>query len=822
VILAHDVGGGIHRSVNAGTNWLAVTNLSPQSDSPGTIALNSSGVALAINYTRPIDINFRARYTTSLFRSINFGSTWTRVLNLSNFVFTGVSLDGNVAYAVGRVFAGPGIAVKGVVYRSGDSGANWLEEDVEVPPLYAVSARLGETFVVGDEGDIHRRPLSPPTRGVLHFDPGAVNFGFVPFGDSAPRAITFNNVGISNITITNVTLQGAAASQFAIGGTFPKIIPPGASDSINVFFNPTNVAAATASLRINANDPEGIFSAPLSGRSSVSGWVLKAPLTTNTALPALDVQMVSSTVGYALTSTDLFKTTDGGATWRTNNSPPGALRTMHWVDANEGFIGGGTFAVPPVIPGDSFIYRTANGGTNWVIEYSSTDQPVGEIHVRSTGFGYATTLENFRLFADTGAILRTANGGLSWIAVNAPETTISPSSLVVVGDNELFVGEGARLYRSADGGTSWTSVVTNGTSVFRGSDFVSVLGWAVGDNGTIWRATSGGDDPSEWSQLASFTTNHLNDVHFISLTTGWAVPSSTAPAAQIFRSDNSGSNWRDELAESPYAGPTNLLSTVVAGINPRYAVALGTAGSVRRLERFTNELEGIAVSQPELNFGQSVQGFARFTNFVLRNLGDRVLNVSNLLVDGLPGFQEGFRPTNTVPFSLAVGASRAIGVIASNLVVGTNEARLSIVSDGALQSLNVSLRSVVTPTPVVVSFATDPPGLGLRIDNTNVAAPANFTVRQGPDDAGSWDIGSFHAIEAPELQIINGVTYAFSGSINARWASARAASTYWGSFQSSNAWSGVLVLSRRVMHDSRDGPSKVLICGGGAVRLMNV
>jgi len=84
-------------------------------------------------------------------------------------------------------------------------------------------------------------------------------------------------------------------------------------------------------------------------------------------------------------------------------------------------------------------------------------------------------------------------------------------------------------------------------------------------------------------------------------------------------------------------------------------------------------------------------------------------------------------------------------------------------SDGALQSLNVALRSVVTPKPTVVSFATDPLGLTLRIDGTNVTSPANYTVRPTTNDVGDWDIGSFHSIQALETQLVNGVTFTFAG-----------------------------------------------------------
>ena len=59
-------------------------------------------------------------------------------------------------------------------------------------------------------------------------------------------------------------------------------------------------------------------------------------------------------------------------------------------------------------------------------------------------------------------------------------------------------------------------------------------------------------------------------------------------------------------------------------------------------------------------------------------------------------------------------------------------------------------------------------------------------------------------------------------SMMARSARARAASTYVGSFINTSAWSGVFVGSRRAVHFSRSGASKVASDGGGTVRLAKV
>ncbi|MBK8001977.1 MAG: choice-of-anchor D domain-containing protein [Verrucomicrobia bacterium] len=753
----------IYRSADGGTNWSSVAN--PQGIKSG-IAMNSSGMALAVANTTFVAIDFNPPPPIAyIHRSIDSGATWSQVFVATGFVFNAVSMDGAVAYAVGK---GSGFDGRGVVYRSGDSGATWQLQEVESPGLFAVSAKSSEAFVAGEDGEIWRRPSAPPSRGVLTFEPGLLNFGFIPVNDSAPRALVFGNVGISNIVITNVTISGTGVNQFAIGGTFPKTIPPGGSDSINVFFNPTGVTNVNALLRINANDPEGVFSAQLAGASSQRGWVLKAPLTTNNST-ALGVRVINDTLAFALTSGDLYKSTNNGASWQVMNTLAGSFRTMFWVDANEGYIGGGTFSNPFISDGSSFIHRTTNGGVNWATVHSGTDFPVEKIDVLSSGTGYAVTLANPRIIGigsvGSGSVLKTTNSGLAWFSVARPETHFNGSALATVSTLEVFASDGDKLYRSADGAGTWVSVVTNGGSFIHEVDFFgSSVGWLVGARGSSWRTTIGGDTPSEWLAVPFPTTNDLNSVHFASSSLGWAVPTTIASQAAIFRSDDGGATWRDELAESPYGGPTNLIPTVVFGRpGVTNSLALGTGASVRRIENFTNEFEGVSVSQPSLDFGQAVQGTTTFTNFLLRNIGDRTLTVSNLLVDGFPGFNEGFVATNAVPFSIPISGSRLIGVVSSNLVVGTNEASLSVISDGARQSLDVNLRAVVQPAPVVVSFETVPPGLTLRIDGSNVVGPVSRTIRTGTAMAGDWAMGSAHSVVAVETQLVNGVTYSFAG-----------------------------------------------------------
>jgi len=475
--------------------------------------------------------------------------------------------------------------------------------------------------------------------------------------------------------------------------------------------------------------------------------------------------MPSATTDYAITSESVFKSTNGGVTCRALSiNPNGAIRTVYFLNDTEGYIGGGDFASTiPHVNATSYIMRTTNGGTSWATTFfSSNTTPVMNINMVGSSSGYAVTARKFSFPALNGVVLHTTNS-TTWATVTSPAGSFDGLALDAVGSLEVFAGSGPVLYRTADGGVTWIPVLTNGTSNIRCVQFsISQWGRAVGDDGTVWRTTSGGDGPAEWSQLASFTTNDLNSIHFVSLEgTGWATPNVSAAQAGIYRSDDAGATFRDELPDSPFAGPGNLKSVAIYNRSETNALAVGTDGSVRRFENFTNQPIGIAIAPPVLDLGAALVDSNVFRTFTLQNKGDAPLTVSDFLVDGVSRTNSGYRITNAIPFTLAVNASRPIGIIALNPESGPTNATLSIISDGAAQSVNVQLRSSAALPPQVVTFQTDPPGLTLRVDGVTLTSPVSYTIAEDASGPNEWFPDSTHTIEAFDFQTVNGQTFAF-------------------------------------------------------------
>ena len=81
-----------------------------------------------------------------------------------------------------------------------------------------------------------------------------------------------------------------------------------------------------------------------------------------------DIQFVNNNVGWAVGGATpnpaIIKTTDGGATWlpQTISISSQGIRGVSFVNENIGFV---AFY-------DGYIYKTTNGGVNWLLNYDPT------------------------------------------------------------------------------------------------------------------------------------------------------------------------------------------------------------------------------------------------------------------------------------------------------------------------------------------------------------------------------------------------------------------------------------------------------------------
>ena len=121
--------------------------------------------------------------------------------------------------------------------------------------LVDVGAQVEEpSFEVELQGNV--------TRPEADFDPDAVDFGEVPFGQPAvDRIVTLGNTGDFDLEVDALTLTGVAADDFELvagqDGCSGVAVAPGDACGFTVRFAPTSGGSRQATLRLDSNEPEG-------------------------------------------------------------------------------------------------------------------------------------------------------------------------------------------------------------------------------------------------------------------------------------------------------------------------------------------------------------------------------------------------------------------------------------------------------------------------------------------------------------------------------------------------------------------------------------
>jgi hypothetical protein len=113
-------------------------------------------------------------------------------------------------------------------------------------------------------------PQLIPLKGVgttAKLAPATLNFGSVAVGTtSAAKVITLTNIGTTALTLTGITLTGAAAGDFTQTHTCGASLAAGASCTISVQFKPTVTGNRSAAVRVTDNAAGSPQQVPVSGK----------------------------------------------------------------------------------------------------------------------------------------------------------------------------------------------------------------------------------------------------------------------------------------------------------------------------------------------------------------------------------------------------------------------------------------------------------------------------------------------------------------------------------------------------------------------------
>jgi photosystem II stability/assembly factor-like uncharacterized protein len=168
-----------------------------------------------------------------------------------------------------------------------------------------------------------------------------------------------------------------------------------------------------------------------------------------------------------------------------------------------------------VVGSNGIVIKTTNGGTNWTVINTATNEYFYSVFFRNQELGWATTYFSDKLF-------KTTDGGENWENIyNFTGTSLNLRGIYFVNDSTGFVaGSYTCLFKTTDSGYTWQELPG---SFYNSStlDFVNEnYGWAGGFN-AFKKTTNGG---TSWTSIDLLTYEFtVNEIYLLDQSNGYLV-----------------------------------------------------------------------------------------------------------------------------------------------------------------------------------------------------------------------------------------------------------------------------------------------------------
>jgi photosystem II stability/assembly factor-like uncharacterized protein len=235
-----------------------------------------------------------------------------------------------------------------------------------------------------------------------------------------------------------------------------------------------------------------------------------------------DIFFNSATSGYASSNSNLYRSTDGGTNWVKLS-----LATQNWVNCfvtadNKAFF---------VAYSSNNIFKTLDGGSNFV-NTAITANPV-DVFFTDNNNGFC--ISNNGLF-------NTMDAGLTWQKVTTtglPTSIGNYASLSFVNNTTGWIVSQNGINRSVGSLTNWqASVINGGTSGSAPGSVYAVsasIVYAANHNGEIFKSTDAG---ANFSFIKKLEDGGFTDIHFLTDQIGYA-----SAGRSIYKTTDGGTNW---------------------------------------------------------------------------------------------------------------------------------------------------------------------------------------------------------------------------------------------------------------------------------------
>ncbi len=509
------------RSSDGGATW--------QTDFDGLdlewsdLAVSAPGVLVAAAPS-----GFGSQPGFGLYRSIDGGATWTRVL-------------AERVFAVAFESATTGIAVGSGIWRTADGGATWsvMQAPGVMQLVRVVSPSPGVYVAIGSM-------LNTPALIMRSVDGGQTW--------TAPPPGTTDQ-------LVDIAFGSASTGVIAVGiGSVLRTTDGGATWSAPIAVAPFglhSVAFADAGTVVAMSALGGVFRSTDAGQT----WVAGDDLGFAGAEFLARLKFLAATEGYAVgLHGQIWRTADAGLSWSlvAGGSDLESFASVKFR-AGEGLAAHG-----------NDVLRTLDGGATWqsLGVTGAFDVALPDASVRvAVGFGIRRSIDR----GNTWTPVHTLPGGQLLLAVDfVPSTGGSATTGVAVGSS----GSNGLMLRTTDGGQTWAPVTIDAVPVLYAVAFSASnpgLGIAAGAGRTLLRTSDGG---ATWTPVTMSALDAGETIQAVHFTATGAV---LAADGGLYRSVDGGFSWTrvyDSSARGSMLGVTVLSATDV--------VAVGVSGTIVR------------------------------------------------------------------------------------------------------------------------------------------------------------------------------------------------------------------------------------------------
>jgi photosystem II stability/assembly factor-like uncharacterized protein len=238
-----------------------------------------------------------------------------------------------------------------------------------------------------------------------------------------------------------------------------------------------------------------------------------------------------------------LKTEDGGAHWKQiQKFTDDTIREVYFSDKNTGWLlcERDVFNLGTKSP--SYLMKTNDGGVNWDrIEFENKQRRrITKIFFAKNGFGLA--------IGETGTIFGLKDDNVTWAKLASPSSYLMLDGVFTDNLHGTIVGGGGTILFTEDAGASWNQAFISGDAKSKLNSVFFINdrnGWAAGSQGMVYQTVNGG---RFWRLQKTNIEENLNDIYFASTAEGWAIGDN----GTILHSTTAGNVWRTEEMRSKH------------------------------------------------------------------------------------------------------------------------------------------------------------------------------------------------------------------------------------------------------------------------------